>query len=178
MGPIVLSIATPDTPIRDAARQLARDALREALGILLDRAPRDIPLISRPGEPLRLDLPDCRVGLSLSHEPGLTLAAINMHGPVGIDLMRIERKIDWLSDWEPVAHDYLGPQAAARIGDLPHARRAEAFARAWTRLEARLKCRAMPLQEWSPALEQQLACCRTCDIALPEGLVGTLAVCA
>ena len=177
-GPIVLGIATPDTPIRDAARALGRAALREALGRLLDRAPHDIPLMSRPGEPLRLGLPDMHIGLSLSHEPGLTLAAINMRGAVGVDLMRVEKNADWLSGWEAVARDYLGPQVAARIGSLPAAQQAHAFAHAWTRLEACLKCRALPLQEWRPALERQLACCRTYDIALPQGLAGTLAVCA
>lgn len=176
--PIVLTIATPDTSIRDAARKLARRALRDALGVLLDRAPHDIPLISRPGEPLRLDLPGSRIGLSLSHEPGLTLAAIHLGGAVGIDLMRVETGNDWLSDWQAVARDYLGPQVSALIDILPATQQAQAFAHAWTRLEARLKCLSMPLQEWSPALEQQLACCRTYGIALPDGLVGTVAVCA
>lgn len=177
-GPIVLGIATPDTPIRNHARVLGRSALRDALGILLGRAPHDIPLISQPGEPLRLDLPGLRIGLSLSHEPGLTLAAIHMQGAVGIDLMRVEKDTNGLSGLDLVARDYFGPQAAARIGGLPRARQAQAFALAWTRLEACLKCRAMPLQEWSPALERQLEPCSTHDIALPEGLVATLAVCA
>lgn len=174
--PLVLSVATPDTPIRDGARALARSALRDALGILLDRPPRDIPLIAVPGQPLRLDLPESRIGLSLSHEPGLSLAAIHARGAVGIDLMRVDESELTASDREAVARDYLGPQAAAVIGALPAAAQSYAFARAWTRLEAGLKCHGMHLQEWSPELEHLLECCRVLDLDVPHGFVAALAL--
>lgn len=174
--PLVLSIATPDTSIRDAARALARSALRETLGELLQRAPDSVPLISRPGQPIRLDAPGTQPGLSVSHERGLTLAAIHFGGAVGIDLMRVGQPSDCLADWEPVARDYLGRRAADRIAGLAPAERAPAFARAWTRLEASLKCHGLQMQEWSAALEQKLARCRLFELDLPPGFIGTLAL--
>jgi 4'-phosphopantetheinyl transferase len=174
-NPIVLGIATPDTPIRDVARELARKALREALGILLERPPEAVRLISQPGQPLRLDIPGPHIGLSISHERGLTLAAIYPGGAVGIDLMQVEQRSDWLSDWEPVARDYLGEHASDCIARQPPAKRAHAFAREWTRFEACLKCHGLPLQEWYPALEHKLMRCRFFDLDLPDGFIGALA---
>lgn len=175
-GPLVLGITTPDTSIRANARVLARNALQDALGILLGRPAREVPLISEPGQPIRLGLPAPRIGLSVSHEPGLTLAAIHLGKEIGVDLMRIDQRPDWLSDWETVARDYLGPQAAARIARLPPAEQAHAFARAWTGLEASLKCHGLPLQEWAPALECTLARCQLFELDLPATFAGTLAV--
>lgn len=174
--PLVLSIATPDTSIRDTARTLARSALRETLGELLQRAPETVPLISRPGHPIRLDVPGTRLGLSVSHERGLTLAAIHCGGAVGIDLMRVGQPSDCLADWEPVARDYLGRRTADRIAELALDERAAAFARAWTRLEASLKCHGLQMQEWSAALEQKLLRCRLFELELPPGFIGTLAL--
>lgn len=171
----MLGVATPDTAVRDVARQLARQALREALGILLERPSEAMRLSSQPGQPLRLDLPGPHIGLSVSHERGLTLAAIHPGGAVGIDLMQVEQRFDWLPDWEPVARAYLGGRASDRIARQPPAERAHAFAREWTRLEAFLKCHGLPLQEWCPALERKLMRCRFFQLDLPEGFVGTLA---
>lgn len=176
-NPLVFSIATPDISIRDTARELARQALREVLGILLDRAPETVPLVSRPGLPIRLDIPGLHAGLSVSHEPGLTVAAIHLAGAVGIDLMRVEQGPDWLSDWEALARDYLGRQASDRIARQPPTERVRAFAREWTRFEASLKCLAMPLQEWSAALEHELIRCRLFGLDLPDGFIGSLALC-
>jgi 4'-phosphopantetheinyl transferase len=179
-NPIVFSIATPHTSIRDTARELARQALREVLGVLLDLAPETVQLVSRPGHPIRLDIPGLHAGLSVSHEPALTIAAIHLRGPVGVDLMGVEQDPDWLpdwlSDWEALARDYLGPQASDRIAKQPTAQRGRAFAREWTRFEASLKCLAMPLQEWSPALEHELMRCRLFDLDVPDGFIGSLAV--
>jgi 4'-phosphopantetheinyl transferase len=175
-NPVVLAVATPDTAIRDVARDLVRQALREALGVLLECPPNAVRLVSQPGQPLRLDTPGPQIGLSVSHERGLSLAAIHAGGAVGIDLMRVEQRSDWLPDWEPVARAYLGHQAHDRIARQPPPNRPQSFAREWTRLEACLKCRSLPLQEWSPALQRELLRCRLFDLDLPDdGFVGTLA---
>ena len=175
-NPIVFGIATPDTSIRDTARELARQALREVLGVLLDRTPETVPLASQPGHPIRLDIPGLHAGLSVSHEPGLTIAAIHLAGEVGVDLMRVEQDPDWWSDWEMLARDYLGPQASDRIARQSSTQRVRAFVREWTRFEASLKCLAMPLQEWSPALDHDLMRCRLFDLDVPNGFIGSLAV--
>jgi 4'-phosphopantetheinyl transferase len=173
---IVISVATPDTTIRHIARARIRSALRETLGRLLNHPPEAIPLISQPGQPLRLELPGHAIGLSVSHEAGLSVAAIHRHGAVGIDLMRVGAAPDWMSDWETVALDYLGRQARDRIARHAPAQTAQAFAHEWTRVEACLKCLGLPLQEWSPALQRRLSRCRVVGLELGEGWAGALAV--
>ncbi|MEN3296301.1 MAG: 4-phosphopantetheinyl transferase [Burkholderiales bacterium] len=174
-NPVVLAVATPDTAIRDVARGLVRQALREVLGVLLECPPEAVPLVSQPGQPLRLNTGGRQIGLSVSHERGLTLAAIHVGGAVGIDLMRIEQRADWLPDWEPVALAYLGGEARNRIARHSPVERPQSFAREWTGHEACLKCGGLPLQEWSPALQQKLLRCRLFELDLPERFIGTLA---
>lgn len=169
---LVLGIATPDTAIRDAARRRTRLALRSVLGELLDLPPERVPLLAEPGQAPRLDLPERRIALSVSHERGLSLAAIHLGSAVGIDLMRSENE----PDWEAVARDYLGERTRERIGRLPPAQRPPAFADAWTRLEACRKCLGLALAEWDPALEKALSRCRTHRLRLPRGLAGTVAL--
>ncbi|MEB0165259.1 hypothetical protein QN360_20375, partial [Glaciimonas sp. CA11.2] len=133
---LAISIITPQTTNRDSARKLVRAALRETLGILLDMSPQSVPLISEPGHPIRLALPHQQIGLSITHEAGFSLAAINLYGKIGIDTMRT----DSISDWQQVAQDYLGSTIYNRILSKPENQRAIAFAEQWTRYEASLKC--------------------------------------
>lgn len=171
---LVISVATPDSPLRDTARTQVRGALREVLGLQLGCAPEAVNLRSVPGKALRVELPGhtiSAIGLSTSHEAGLSVAAIRQHGPVGIDIMRIVPAFDW----QAVARDYLGPQAWHRIASQPEPDQPQAFAHEWTRLEAALKCLGIGLQEWRPALAQQLESCRLMALALPAGLCGAVA---
>lgn len=171
----VISIVAPDTTIRHAARENIRSALREMLGALLRRPAASIALISQPGQPILLDLPETRIGLSVSHAAGLTVAAIHVGVSIGVDVMRIDRGADWMPDWECVAQCYLGPQVCSRIATLAPGQRAHAFAQAWTRWEACLKCLGMALTEWTPALEQRLASCGVRALALPGNYCGAIA---
>ena len=171
---MVISMATPDSPLRDTARTQVRSALREVLGLQLGCAPETIQLMSVPGQALRVELPghDIRtIGLSTSHEAGLSVAAIRRHGPVGIDIMRITPAFDW----QAVARDYLGPLALQRIASQAGHEQPQAFAREWTRLEAGLKCLGIGLQEWCPALAQRLESCRMMALDLHTGLCGAVA---
>ena len=168
---LVISVATPDSQLRDAARVQLRGALRKVLGLQLERSPESIALISAPGQALRLDGPDHRIGLSASHEAGLSVAAIRRHGPVGVDIMRVPPAFDW----QATARDYLGPQALRRIAGRPLLEQPLAFAREWTRLEAGLKSLGLALQEWTPALAQRLEGCRLRELELPSGLCGAVA---
>ena len=168
---IVISVVTPDSTLRDPARAQLRSALREVLGLQLDRAPEALILISAPGQALRLDFPGQRIGLSGSHEAGLSVAAICQHGPVGIDIMRVAPAFDW----QAMARDYLGPQASCRIASQPGHEQPQAFAREWTRLEAGLKCLGIGLQEWNPSLAQRLESCHLMALDMPSGLCGAVA---
>ena len=171
----VISVVTPDSTIRNAARARIRSALQDVLGALLRRPAASIALISQPGQTILLDLPEARIGLSVSHAPGLTVAAIHVAASIGIDVMRIDWRADAMPDWENVAQDYLGPPTCRRIAMLAPAQRAHAFAQAWVGWEAGLKCLGMALTEWTPALEQRLASCSIRALALPEDYCGAIA---
>ena len=170
---LVISVLTPDNTLRDAARAQLRDALREVLSLQLGCTPESIVLMSIPGQALRVEQPGHgqNIGLSASHEAGLSVAALRRSGPVGVDIMRIAPAFDW----QPVTRDYLGPQALHRIACHPEPDQQQAFAREWTRLEAGLKCLGIGLQEWNPALAQRLESCRLRALELPAGLCGAVA---
>ena len=170
---LVISVVTPDSTLRDTARAQMRDALREVLSLQLGCAPESVVLQSIPGQPLRVEQPGHgqNIGLSISHEAGLSVAALRRNGPVGVDILRIAPAFDW----QAVACDYLGPQAVRRIASLPDPEQLLAFAREWTRLEAGLKCLGLGLQEWNPALRQRLENCRVIELELPSELCGSVA---
>lgn len=164
---LVIAVDTPETPIRDAARRRVRDVLGEILG--------NVELISVPGQPIRLAGLDSPVGISVSHESGLSLLAIHFSGPVGIDLLKVADSPDWQTDIPMLARDYLGPQGARHIAGLAPSEQMLQFCRAWTEHEARLKSRGLALEEWSAALEAELSPCCVQSIALPAGYVGAVA---
>lgn len=174
-GLLVISVVTPNSTLRDTARAQLRSALSEVLSLQLGCAPESVVLKSIPGQLLRIEQPPHgqNVGLSVSHEAGLSVAAFRQHGPVGIDIMRIAPTFDW----QAVACDYLGPQAIRRIASQPEPEQLKAFAREWTRLEAGLKCLGNGLQEWCPALTQRLESCRLMTLDLPSRLCGAVAWC-
>jgi 4'-phosphopantetheinyl transferase len=173
-GLIVIGIAVPPGERREAARERIRLAVRQAAAQLSGLAQEQIELASQPGQAPQLRLTSAgatsTAGLSISHEDGLSLAAINLHGAVGIDLMRVQD----VPDWQAVARDYLGDAVAGALAQLPPEARALAFARAWTAREAGLKCEGLPLAEWTA-----LPCAarwRRLELALPAGLCGALVV--
>lgn len=168
----VIAVATPKTTQRDGARQLVRQALVRGLARLLAVEEGEISLLSAPGQAIRLAPPWQHIGLSVSHEPGLSLFAIHCAGAVGVDLVRVGPP---LPDIDRLARDYLGPDAAAAIAALPEAQRQPAFAQAWTRLEAALKCLGHGLSEWTPEIGEGLARCTIADITMPVGWVAAVA---
>jgi 4'-phosphopantetheinyl transferase len=172
-GFTVIRVDLPDHPPRDIARQRIRTAVRETIAAFFQVPSAEVRLRSQPGQPLTLEAPQHPIGISISHEEGLSVAALHVHGRIGIDLMRIDHAP--LPDWESVTRDYLGPIVHQRLASLPAAQRTAAFADAWTDHEARLKCWGLPLTEWTPALAQQLSSCRTYPLDLPPTLRGAVA---
>ena len=166
-------VETPETSLRADARRIVRTALRETLASLLPAGHESLALISVPGQPVRLAPPWDGIGLSISHEAGLSLLAINLDGPVGIDLLRVAATP---ADIDAVARDYLGADIARTLAMLPTGQRPQFFARAWTRFEARLKCQALELREWTPELAERLAACSVAELDMPAGWVGAVAV--
>lgn len=156
------------------AREAARVRVRQALSAAMLRAaegPRcRIDIDSQAGCAPRIHVPGhARAGLSISHDGCFSVAAVHLHGPVGVDVMAVQDT----PDWRGVASDYLGPQVLARLCAATQAQRARLFTRAWCEREARLKCSGLALNEWTP---QPLLPARSVELALPAGLVGALAL--
>lgn len=170
----VFSVITPQTTQRDTARQLVRQALRDILASHLGCPPAAVPLHSQPG--LGLRLVGEKIGLSVSHEAGLSLIAINPAGAVGVDILKLA--VPAMPDDEllRLAREYMGKTTAQKIADLPPNRRWPAFAEAWTHLEARLKCRGRPLAEWFEQRQTAPEYGPAMSLQLPEGYAGALAV--
>jgi 4'-phosphopantetheinyl transferase len=174
-GLMVFQVATDGDHAHDrtSARAQVRLAVLQVLEVALALAPDQIVLTSTPGQPPRLVLAGYRAaGLSISHEAGLSLAAINLHGGVGVDLMRAPQQ-DEPADLIGVARDYLGPAAALALADVALHLRPIAFAKAWTAHEAGLKCGGLALAEWRPAPPS--APLRIAELQLPAPYIGAVA---
>lgn len=164
-GVLVIGIAgaLPRTEARQRIRLAVREAVAQWLNIAIDR----ISVQSQPGHAPRLLLAGHAAWLSISHDDGISLAAIHLHGPVGIDVLRVQE----IDDWFAVAMDYLGPDVAAQLGACPHDQRPLALAQAWTEREAALKCAGRALDEWNGAAID----CRLQALPMPARFVATLA---
>jgi 4'-phosphopantetheinyl transferase len=169
-GLYVLAVHTSSGQQRDPARAQLREAVRTALASLPSVPPEQITIHATPGSAPHIDAAGRKVGCSFSHEDGLSLAALNLHGPVGIDLMKVQD----IPDWESVARDYLGPETCAALSACRPQDRPRAFAQAWTAHEARLKCQGLPLTEWpAPTTTPQLL--HLMELTVPADLIATLA---
>ncbi|MBD8654977.1 4'-phosphopantetheinyl transferase superfamily protein [Oxalobacteraceae sp. CFBP 13730] len=161
---------------REAARLRIRAALTTALaehfGIDAGRIALHSPQGVAPWSVVALDAGDQRVALSISHDGDISVAAYSFNGEVGIDVMSIVP----VPDWESVARDYLGPEAARKLAARPNGERDAAFAHAWSEHEARLKCLGLQLAEWCDERAVALQACRCFALALPEGYMGYVAL--
>lgn len=163
----VLALRLDPALPRPQARAQLRAALRAALAARLGWPAEDITLNAAPGQAPRLEGPgkSAGIGLSFSHEAGLSLAAVNLRGPVGLDVVRNETP----PDWQAVAQDYLGPAVTAGL-------QAQDFPAAWAAHEARLKYHGQALREWRADQAPSLAACQGYALGLPPGWVGCLAL--
>jgi 4'-phosphopantetheinyl transferase len=172
----VISVATPATENRVQARALIRLALRETLAAFFRQPAETILLDSRPGQAVRIDSAWGGMHVSLSHMAGLSVAAISRVSAIGVDLMQIDTGAPEMSDWGQVTRDYLGPSVSDLLHNTLPAQRPAAFAEAWTRLEACLKCNGLQLTEWNSELANSLLDCDVLALALPEGWRGSIAI--
>ncbi|MGK5005052.1 4'-phosphopantetheinyl transferase family protein [Janthinobacterium sp. LB2P70] len=164
-GVLVIGIAA--VLPRAEARLCIRAAVREAAAQWLKLNIEAISVASTPGAPPRLLLAGRAASLSFSHDEGLSLAAIGLHGPVGIDVMRVQD----IADWFHLARDYLGPQVAEELAACPDAQRPLALAQAWTAREAALKWAGLQLIEWDGAVLS----CHLQAVGTPQNFVAMLA---
>lgn len=164
-GMLVIGIEAAMT--RAEARLRIRSAIPAAVAQWLSMRADGVSVRSQPGQAPQLILPGRAAGLAISHDDGLSLAAIRLHGAVGIDVMRVAE----IADWHAVATDYLGPQVAQSLAACLPERRPLALAQAWTAREAGLKQAGLALEEWHGAAID----CRLQALPVPARFVATLA---
>ena len=143
--PLVISLALPARIERDSARQQLRLALCELLCAALGCDATRLRLVSLPGRGVRALLPEREVFVSISHDTGLSVAALSLHQTIGVDVLRLAD----CTGWQDLAPLYLGVGDTERLLRAPEQQRALQFALAWTKLEAGLKCLGQPLLEAS-----------------------------
>ncbi|WXF86998.1 4'-phosphopantetheinyl transferase superfamily protein [Pseudomonas syringae pv. atrofaciens] len=167
---LLVSCVTRPGCARDEARNRIRTCVRTAVEQWLELPSGAITFISAPGVAPRLLIDGLPVlGFSISHEAGFSLAAINLHGAVGVDLMQVQT----VPDWHAVAQDYLGAEVATGLSGLPESIRTMAFAKAWCRREAFLKLHGLALEEWTAVGGLQGV---GVEVELGEGMVGVVAL--
>lgn len=168
-GLFVIGVET--SALRERAREQIRLAARTALAAVLDVDASAVTIASTPGQPPRVSIDSGvgAIGCSFAHEDGYALAAFNLNGAVGVDLMRVQD----IPDWHAVAGDYLGSTICTSLAATPAAERPQALALAWTRHEAALKCLGIQLAEWSEDLTARVR--NTSSALLPNQLAATLA---
>ena len=164
-GLLVIGIVPPLSRLE--ARVHLRQAVREAAAQWLQLNIEAISVDSTLGQTPRLLLAGRAAGLSLTHDEGISLAAIHLHGPVGIDVMRVQD----IPDWANLARDYLGPPVEQELAACTASQRPAALAQAWTAREAALKYSGLQLAEWNGAAPA----CRWQALPLPGPYVASLA---
>ncbi|WP_032703375.1 4'-phosphopantetheinyl transferase family protein [Pseudomonas syringae] len=167
---LLVSCVTRPGCARDEARNRIRTCVRTAVEQWLELPSDAITFISAPGIAPRLlidGLPE--PGFSISHEAGCSLAAINLHGAVGVDLMQVQA----VPDWHAVAQDYLGAEVVSVLSGMPESVRTIAFAKAWCRREAFLKLHGLALEEWTAVGGLQGV---GVEVELGEGMAGVVAL--
>ena len=170
---IVIAVRTLPTTSRFQARKLIRIAIRQVLAKKLNCPYAEIELISHLGQSLKLSQPRQNIGLSVSHEIGLSLAAINIIGSVGVDLINT-KTIPNNHEIKTLALEYLGAEVAEHLSNLSCAQQKYEFAHAWSGFEARLKCQKKGLSEWTALSALQLNTLSIQSLNLPNDYVGTV----
>ena len=180
-APRVLAIAThlphagPPEQARQHARDQARAALRRALADAWGCAPAALSISDQRGQPPRLGWAGtgaapaalAHTRLSISHAPGLSLAAWCDQGCVGVDLQAMPLQAS-RAELLRTADLFLPPNSVETLANQAlNASLIEAFTGFWSAHEAALKCLGLALAEYSPALAARLTGVRTAALTLP-----------
>lgn len=150
---------------------VARAALRMILSGYAGVSAESLRFIEGTSGKPRL-APPHRLEFSLSHSGTMALIAVASDRAVGVDLERMRDDVDI----DEVTREFLSAADAAALAFSPADQRREAFFRAWTRREARLKLKGQPLDTAvvEPVLPAGgLAVTRALDIA--PGYAATIA---
>ena len=116
---------------------LARCYLRIILGRYLNLSPEMVELAYHQyGKPFIAYGSANPIEFNLSHAHDRGVLAVTTGQAVGIDLERIDPKLEFL----PIANQFFLPEEKALLRNYPEHKRRRAFYRLWTRKEAVLKC--------------------------------------
>ena len=151
-GCTVLVLHYPAPPRRELARSHARKALAQCLCSFFQCDAADVALDAEAGHAPELAVRGQAKFVSFSHEPRISLVAIDTQGPVGVDVFSLEDPTLSAQESTLLARDYLPPDVATRIATAPEPSRPTAFAHAWAQHEATLKCHGRGLNEWQDAM--------------------------
>ena len=154
---------------RAEAHALLRALVARRRGVAVEQ----ISLRHTPGLPPQLpgSMPGHPAPVSISYADDLVALAWSPHGAIGIDLVPIALP----PEWRELAALYFPPARRAMLAELPKAERPLAFSRCWAELEARGKCCALGLQEWSADYASALSRATIHWLNAPEGMVLCLA---
>jgi 4'-phosphopantetheinyl transferase len=134
-------LASMQHPRARAEFLTGRWLLRGLLGSLLAVAPADVPLEVRPHGGLRVS-GHPRLGVNLSHTPGLVAVALARDAEVGVDVewtARPGRTVE-------LAHRWFASSELAALTALPEADQRTRFFELWTLKEAYIKARGLGLR--------------------------------
>lgn len=159
-----------------ASRERQRQAARAWLAAeLLRREGAQAAWVETSKGPARA--PGSRWNSSFSYCGPYILCGLSCLGMPGVDLAASDGGAGGGAGDIDVARLYCGPEAAAELAACDPAGRADAFARVWSALEARLKACRRGLEEYAPVRERHLAASRlTCQVR-HEGLWTSAALC-
>ncbi|MFZ6844996.1 4'-phosphopantetheinyl transferase family protein [Undibacterium sp. RuTC16W] len=176
---VVIAVSTDSTQDRTKARQQIRSAIITLIQRCYQIDVRDIEIATSSGTAPRLLFSDHEAALSISHEAGLSLAAICLDSSVGIDLLHTKNLAKESFEWQDIARIYLDPDRHQMIRSLTPEQQLLSFAQEWTMLEARYKCAGMALSEWSDTVaagrHTQLQVMPAYQLDLPENYCGSIA---
>jgi 4'-phosphopantetheinyl transferase len=116
-----------------------RGILRELLGNYLDLSPKSLTFTySQNGKP---QIEGHRLHFNLSHTQGVCLIAIALDQPVGTDVERIDR----ILDFKLIAQRFLPAEDSEAVNSSGDELLARTFYECWTRHEARLKLEGLTI---------------------------------
>jgi len=133
---------------------VARGALREILGVYLNRAAKSVLFCYGPhGKPaLAHDPGRNTIHFNVSHSHGVALYAVTRGREIGIDLEFIRESLEV----EQLAERFFSQREIATLRGLPVNLRKHAFFLCWTRKEAYIKARgeglSLPLDQFDVSL--------------------------
>ncbi|MDR2299958.1 MAG: hypothetical protein LBE30_16640 [Comamonas sp.] len=167
-----------DVVDRDRARLQARAVLRSCLTAELGCAEAELEISNLRNQPPQLRMHGQlleTLHCSISHAPGLALLAWHRGAAVGVDIQAVDGHMP-RAELEAVAWLFLQPKVAQALsGFAENALFLEAFAQAWARQEAQLKCAGLGLMEWSAGLQARLTGMSCASLLLAQGHAAAVA---